>query len=555
MKKIRKIPIILSSLVLATTGTGCLVPVMALNDNEPKGGNDQLVLTKNVNNPYIQVDSIGYKNGRVLGTVTAPAEGDWYIKTIAIAYMNFNQGVTEAEADEALSDFTGLKDEKWMVLNLSEYHALANVKTKNIDLNSISGVKNILANKSDLLYYAVEFGRPSEGQQWGETWWYRGKLDYRACVHSAVFDEDTMSCKRVEDDDNVKYVPQVNATKELVYPPENEKVLSWETEWQNVIIANYEVVQDEIEVMTNYFNNGLMVLDENEKVLDGVDKSLKKITSLRPNLIGLAQSVALRKVRIAELREFFTKSGGDVAEIERLTQENERIKAENAELGQKNEQIRTENTELGQKNADLERKYGELVQKNQSLEEEKANLRQESEILGQKVEDLRTEKEELIANLTKIQAERDEAERAKQEVENENLKLKEEMEKMAAKNEAIEAERAVMETQYKTEIEQLKFELEQSKTQGVTVVEKPVEKEKVTVVEKPIEREIVTVIEKPVEKEKVMVTEKLEEAQNVDVPLLGDEELRTSGVWWWLIPVVGLVGALILVLKRKFARG
>lgn len=513
MKKIRKIPIILSSLVLTTAGAGYLAPAMALNDIEVKEASDQLVLTKNIINPYIQIDSIGYKSGRVSGTVMAPAEEGWYIKTIAIAYMNFDQGVTEAEADEALPDFTGLKDEKWMVLNLNEYHSLANMKTKGIDLNYTNGMRNILLNKSDLLYYAVEFGKANAEQSWGETWWYRGKLDYRACVHSAVFDEDTMSCKRVEDGDSVRYIPQVNATKELVYPPENEKVLDWETEWQDVIAANYEAVQDEIEVMTNYFNNGLMILDEDEKVLDGVAKSLKKITSLRQNLVWLAQSVALRKARIAELREFFTKSGGDAAEIERLTQENGQIKAEN--------------TKLEQKNAELEAKN-----------------------------------EELAVKLTEIQAERAEVEQVKQEIENENLELREEMERLTAKNEMIEAERSAMEIQYKTGVEQLKSELEQAKMKEVTVVEKPVEKEVLTIIEKPVEREVLVNLEQTEEKqaENEVETpreqsEKQEEPQNIDVPLLGNEDLRTSGAWWWLIPVVGLIGALILVIRRKFARG
>lgn len=349
MKRTKKLSIALSSVALIIEALGGNIPIRALDElsaaaNIDKPA-DQLSLVKNDINAYLKLDSIRYKEGDARGTVTAPKEGDWYIKKILVAYMNFGQGVTEEQADQNLASFIAAGDD-WVVLSRYEPFPAAARQQQNISLNQNSKVSNAYVNKSDIFYYAVEFGKITDNGTWGETWWSRGKIDYRECVHSGVFLEDTMICQRYKDGNTVRYVPKMTSSGELVMQPENESVVTWKEEWKDVIQTSYEAVQIELEQMHNYLNNGLNILDKDYKVLDGIEKSLKNYAISDPKLSWMPNNVTSRKGMITEMRKFYEKT--DSTSVEIMQEEIESLKTEVVSLKQEKASLETEKDELVQ---------------------------------------------------------------------------------------------------------------------------------------------------------------------------------------------------------------
>lgn len=527
MKKMRKIPILIAGLTLFTGITGQSLAAVASEGED--NGRDWLSLTKNEPNEYLTIDLIDYKNGEVRSTVSAPEDEDIYIKTATIAYMNFNQGVTETEADEALGTLTGEKDEIWKIVSFYKFSPTMMMKTRNLILNQSTKVMNAYTNKSDVLYYAVELGRP-EGDDWAETWWIRGKVDYRSCIHSKVFDEDTMSCKREENDGEVKYIPQVNQSKELIYPPENESVLTWREEWKSVIQANCEAVQNEVELMMKYFYDGLMVLDQDEEILDGITKSLVNFSSTEDKILWLAQSVANWKMRITELREFLNRANAsDSSDTDRLVileKENEALKAEN-------ERLAGEMAEMQKRNDQIMEKKGLIESENRELKEQIAKLMAEKEENDIDVDDVNGGNGANDANSGAL----DDTETGK-----ENTVITDDI--GGVENAEDDEKSAVMDSAEDKKESGVVVGIAENRT-GDMALELAGSKEN-DVISNP---EAKGEVEGRTAEEK-----KTNDEDDIEVPLLGEEEVKTHGFWWWLIPLVGLTGAVILAVKRKNLR-
>ncbi len=551
MKKTKKMPIFLASLTLGVTGLGVNWSAGALEGVQQelmtiaREAADGLSLETNAADAYLKMNLIKYGAGSANGVVSAPDDGDYYIKKIVVAYMNFSQGVSEEEADENLANLIGSGDPDWNVVSLYENYLSAAKKTQNISLNRAQTGRDIFANKSDILYYAVEFGEIADGG-WANTWWSRGKIDYRSCVHSSVFDMNTMSCTRVEDGGVVKYLPQVNGSNKLVEIPENEEVISWEEEWRDVILADYEGVQNEIEQMWGYLNDGPWILDQNDLVLDGILKSVTHYDAADSKLLWIAQGADFWKGRITELRKFFEKTDTtDTSKLEVLEKENESLK-------QINEELETEKAGLKQENEGLKSEKTELEAKNETLRYEKETLEKEVLRLQKKNETLKalggdsgkeSSDQENSAEMSEIKS-------LKQEIE----KMAKEMTEMQQNIGQMETEKAELGAK-NSELQQTIEELQnRQESVGDWTCENVSSVTEVKIVNNNEEKAPDDLMKN--DTEKVGNVENMENMDNtgVDVPNLGEKEVRTSGVWWWLIPVVGLAGMVVLLAKRKFSR-
>lgn len=549
MKKTRKISIFLMGSTLIMTGMGGNMPVKALDGVQQevltvaREAAEEFSVETNVLNAFLKINSVKYKDGTASGTVSVPKDGGWYIKRIVVAYMNYSQGISEAEADANLATLANNRDDNWKIVHYREYFPATAKMTQDFSLNQTQKDKDIFANKSDILYYAVEFGTIAD-EKWTETWWSRGKIDYRSCVHSTVFDEETMVCARVEEDGKVKYLPQMKSSGAMVTVPENEKVLTWEEEWKDVILWEYEEVQTEVERMWGYINDGLTVLDWGDLTLEGVLKSVKHYDEADLSLLWLSQSAEFFKGRIAEMRKFFEKDEVDTSKIETLEKENESLKqvsvtleSEKEALKQTNIVLENEKTTLMQKNEALEREILRLQAENEALKMVEDSSEKEDEDAMGEIKSLRQEIEWLMEEMTKVRQEADNLEVERTKVEMENAELQQNVAK-------VENERKELEK----ELEKGSAEMTDSqKCEVVNLITdvKTVEgnAEKVTDGQNENETEVMVGLEK----------ENVED-DGVGVPILGGEEVKTSGAWWWLIPVVGLIGAMILTVKRKFSK-
>ena len=505
---------------------GSNLSIMALESFQPEVATnkrvDQLSLVKNEVDANLKLNLIKYGEGEANGVVSVPTEDDWYIKKIVVAYMNFNQGVTELEANNNLSTLTGARDDNWVILSLYDYRPLTAKKEQNISLNQSNKTLNAFSNKSDLFYYAVEFGMITENGQWGETWWSRGKIDYRDCVHSAIFQEEAMNCKRSENNGVVKYVPQVKQTNEILTLPDNEQIITWEDEWKDVILANYEAVQDESELMQNYLNNGLDVLDQNEKNLDGIVKSLAHYSVADPKLVWLSQGITFWKIKIDEMKKFYEKT--NVTEVETLKKEIEVLKMQNMALQQENETLVVEVAGSRQEKDALAMENVELKRQNSEQEAENTALKQEKMDLEEKVSELESEKKVL--------------EVAKSELEQVNYDLNLRNSDLQTKGEQLESEnKNLREELERNENEQKKNSHDNYSIVGV------------------VGDTGLGVMEDKKEGEGMNDGgDSRAEEQGVEIPILGEEELKISGGWWFLISVIGLIGMVIVIVKRRFSK-
>ena len=545
VKRIKKIPVILATLTLATAGVEGALPTKALSGvpqdiiaTAVETGNSFKVETNLANAP-LRLDTIRYKTGTNQMSVTAPGD-DWYIKKVIVAYMNYSMGITEEEADQNLATLNNSQDDNWKVLSFYEVYPWSAKKTQDIAFNKALTDKNAYTNKSDIFYYAIEFGKIVD-DGWTDTMWSRGKIDYRSCVHSSVFDEETMSCARVEDGETIKYVPKVNADNTLVALPENEKVMTWVEEWKDVISDEAKVTQYEVEQMEEYLKNGLEILDRNDALVDGIYKSWMYYVENQPSdpnwsrFVWAADGAQILKLKIAEMRKFFEADEPDTTVQEVLVQENTALKQEIIVLKEENTTLESQKAVLEQENEALKGEKAELEKEILRLREEKSDsdladndLEKDNTQMKNELKDLKQELENMTNKVTELQQKIDVLELNKREGEEKSSELQQEIYKLENEKKGIEAE--------KNELRERITELEKSQAQAQMSINNTPE---------------VAVIASEANENEEVIDSKTEE---VDVPVLGGEEVKTSGLWWWLIPVVGLAGVAILLVKRKISR-
>lgn len=179
-------------------------------------------------------------------------ESNLFPKRIVTVYQDFENGVTDEEADAKLPTL-GVEDHSSWAVTLSD----KNVKLTNVVRHLKNDLINVVIrpnevgadlknNYRDAIYFAVEYshkdleGKEQTPEEWvGESLWIRGKIDYRTCVHNAAYGlTDSLMDNRC----HIHYVEeQDNGWKQSYYYLKNSKlatdnlsILTWEEEWKQI---------------------------------------------------------------------------------------------------------------------------------------------------------------------------------------------------------------------------------------------------------------------------------------------------------------------------------
>lgn len=368
----KKVPIVLSAVVLASSSVGMTLPT-ALNlerqgeiretilTNDPLSGTNlgivardgqlgDISLKENDVSSNFQLLSVDYKQNQ-MGIQIFERE-DWRIKRVVVAYRNYEGGITEVESDANLTKLGVANDSEWKVVwDYGDTRGIVDLYQYVAPEEDGISVK-IEENLTDILYYAVEYGhRAADGEGWQDEWWMRGKINYRNCAHSSVFDKETMIC--MWEGDGSYGVRTANY--DIVEMPA-ETVISWDEEWNKVQRQRYMAAQERLMGLKDDLYNMLRILDGVDETLSGLEVTLPKSENMS-NLEGLKAGNAQLQLLSKELREKYLGLGNTAnqAELEKLRQEKVELLNEKTVLIEEKARIAQENAELKAQIEELER--------------------------------------------------------------------------------------------------------------------------------------------------------------------------------------------------------
>lgn len=397
----KKTPILLSTMIIASGGIGVTLPAMIANadsreysnnvlSNDPltgeslsmlseSAGRDRTSLTENAPDSIFRFLSVDYKQNQM--GVRIMERDDWLIRRIVIAYWDYENGVTEVEADANLATLGVDDGVSWKTL--WDYDAKGMPGIYQYATPKDNGVKVYLKdNLTDMVYYAVEYGhRAEENGEWRDTWWERGKINYRNCVHSSVFDAETMVCMRESDG---SYSVKLRDGTEVETPV--EEIVSWNEEWNVVQDQRYRDAMNQLADLHYNLYNVVKILDGVDRTLARLDVTLPKAEGMKDRDVIMAENARLQDLS-RTIREYY-------------------MGLNNATLQEELERLRQEKTDWLLEKAVIEEERGKVEQENADLRQEIAALKQvgdgdkgenEDEI-GSKIEAKSEEKvEELVA--------------------------------------------------------------------------------------------------------------------------------------------------------------
>lgn len=202
----------------------------------------------NIDSPYFEMRHL-FPTLNLVAVETRMATKERAMRRLVLAYYDYENGVTEEVADQRLATLGEDDYTDWAVrlaykeMNLADHPYLTNLTGFDVEFEV-----EMLENRTDLIYYAVEYGVPTlteDGETvWAETEWLRGKLDYRQCVHSVDFDLNlvgsapTCMTKLVE--------PGKNAVWAIGVQDKNEQVITWDEEWREIQYERLAAIVQEL---------------------------------------------------------------------------------------------------------------------------------------------------------------------------------------------------------------------------------------------------------------------------------------------------------------------
>ena len=196
-----------------------------------------LLLEANIISPDLRFPNL-YPMHNYMSVELVPSETR-ALKRLVVAYYDYEQGVTEAEADAGLATL-GEDAAEWAVVIYDEEYRFG---MEDHPLLKFGGFEvwiegEFTENKRDLLYYAAEFGEPELQEdgttEWQNTVWLRGKYDYRSCIHGPDFKPVLPNYIGIptcfaRDGEDGKHI--VTATRGGAVA---EGILTWEEEWRQI---------------------------------------------------------------------------------------------------------------------------------------------------------------------------------------------------------------------------------------------------------------------------------------------------------------------------------
>lgn len=293
----KKLPVLLSILTLSS-----VMPMNVVNALETE--EEQGVMVEMGERVTTELPAVHEFDSRVNIQVIKPREGlveievmspmgeQLQVQRVWLATLDYENGWTEAEVDEALDNWTALEAD-WTLVTKEEpipeaspYYSYTMIP---LTIGETSSRYDLMAvNLLDVLYYAVEF-KDLENEAAG-TFWVRGKVNYRGCAHAQRFENwQTGTCIAMIDRDagTTKYWAEEST--------EDEKVVTWEEEWRLVLagrLGEIGAALDGLAVIPDLSRETLTQSLANE------GERLTKIEALLAKATGVKEEVAkARKLR------------------------------------------------------------------------------------------------------------------------------------------------------------------------------------------------------------------------------------------------------------------
>ena len=239
----------IGSMALPVVAVGGDVAGLGESEAGVEGSNERweegLFLEANVINTDLQIGYL-YPMHNYLTVWLTPSKTR-ALKRLVVAYYDYEQGVTEAEADAGLATL-GEDAAEWAVVMYDKEYWLGMDGHNPVELSGFEVMVEgeFTDNKRDLLYYAAEFGEPElleDGTtEWKNTVWLRGKYDYRSCIHGPDFKPELPNyvglptCFSREGEDG-KYMITATEGGEVV-----AGILTWEEEWRQIQLERLQGV-------------------------------------------------------------------------------------------------------------------------------------------------------------------------------------------------------------------------------------------------------------------------------------------------------------------------
>lgn len=261
----KKIPIILAGLsIMGVVSGSFMAPIYATSSDNVVNNlanDDVLYLESNTYDARFNPDYFMMSTSVIQFKVDFSKTGQ-YIKRLILVYYDYENGITELEADARLP-YLGTEDYSDWAVKIDDMDGLRVSQQKTTILNSNLHARPI-DNKTDLMYYAVEYGNrettANNTTKWSNTAWIRGKLDFRPCVHSKGIDVTRSSCSVKSNSASGVMDLFVNGK------PVDEQVISWSEEWRLIQEERLGELEDGVADLEKMDVEGTLTLEllENE---------------------------------------------------------------------------------------------------------------------------------------------------------------------------------------------------------------------------------------------------------------------------------------------------
>lgn len=574
----KKIPIILTSLSLAIGTSGItnilLTPVASATDTVQIENTSRDLYFEDLYKmkEYFWLTKLNFAKNELTFNVGHSSSTEWATpQKILIVMRDYESGITEDEANEAVKTL-GVGDGSW-------YKVITDMKEPAGTNYAYPKTMKLEENLPDVLYFAIQYAHKTVGANGRVTledeYWVRGKVDYRNCIHSALFDSETMACTVKMD--NITQTAQIAAIKDGNYVlfPEDEKVLTWEEELKTVVkerITNLKTQLTHIKTQLPNLGSTLFLTskatDNMQKSLTGMSESpeinqglvqlrtlMQQIQYTYDWMIGAEQQKQMDALQVA--------LDAARAEIERLKQESststEEILQAQQQLVEMTQRWQETQEKLDLSEADKQEKYTELL----AVQEELAKLRAEMKTLHVKLGDteaelakslngktsiehelseikaemakILTEKEEIMQKVQVLTNDTTDLEQKNADLKAENIRLQQEKLELETKNTALISQKEELEAKIKS----LEAELAQ-KSACVMVGEVQVGNHSSADTEDD-------------NRDSVAVDDNITSAEAIEVPSLGEIETKTN-FWWMAVAIVGALGVLGLCCRKYLKR-
>lgn len=589
----KKTPLLLSTLALAAGVTGSInmalslaspvAAIEALTDSEQN--TDIYFEDLSAMNEYFRIEGLNFKKNSMTYNVNKyTVVGGMQAQKVLIVARDYEAGVSEAEADEK-SHFLGVDgDTTW-------YKSLVNNRVV-ASTNYVPNIKDykLEDNLTDILYFAIQFGEivtDTNGKKTlKDAYWVRGKIDYRKCIHSALFDAETMTCSTmVEYPTKTATLVTIDSKGDYVIFPEDEKVITWDEEWGGVLKDRLATLDAQI----THMNTQLPAVEATLAQMAATIKNIQKLAGELDDAQEVEQSLEQTKALSQQVQNTYDWMLG--TEQRKIMDDLRAALAEAlAEIEQLKQQQSTDNTDeilqyqqaLEKLQKEITELQAELSKVNTQLRLETINLANTEQELAQmeaKMREILAEKEGIMQKIQDLMGDKGVLEKQNDDLNQENAKISAENSVFVAKVTDLTKQNTELQEQNQNLIAQIRELQEQNRNLVAQFTESQEQNQDLVVQNEVLNAKIkeleTALAEKPtctVITEMQVDNKAMEDAdvvnnldavvedkddtasvEAVEVPNLGEVKTKTN--FWWMIAGLAIVlGAIGVYCKKHLNR-